>query len=265
MSRFLSFSQKYNVIAIDASLRNTDGGVKQTKKLSQTLSKINSEFMDEETEPQKVHHVHSFIGEDTDLIKIMEDTCSVSYNEVDNRIGVVGLHCCGDLTPTLLRLFAANEKVNNLIVVPCCYYAMKERRGSQDDTCSGKLRNFPMSAFVRSIGESAITEGGLKVACDNGEHAHQDPEILEAIRLGIQDSELSALFRMLLDKLISEGTGKEHTSRSLTVEGDLCSCPVTVAKLRLKKDATFLFYCRRTVPKIKIKVREEVGEQSFNF
>ncbi|XP_064645436.1 probable methyltransferase-like protein 25 [Lineus longissimus] len=73
------------------------------------------------------------------------DTRQLSQN-VSRRIDVgfcmVGLHCCGDLTPTMLKMFGDIEELTHLVCVSCCYHNM-EKEG--DDG----FRNFPMSCQVR--------------------------------------------------------------------------------------------------------------------
>jgi len=38
--------------------------------------------------------------------------------------GLVGLHPCGDLAPTLLQLFSACEEAKFISIVGCCYMKM---------------------------------------------------------------------------------------------------------------------------------------------
>ena len=38
---------------------------------------------------------------------------------------VIGLHCCGDLTPSLLSLFDRSTQVKAVCCVSCCYHKMK--------------------------------------------------------------------------------------------------------------------------------------------
>ena len=38
----------------------------------------------------------------------------------------LGLHTCGDLGPTIVRLFAESSKVTSLQSVPCCYMHIKK-------------------------------------------------------------------------------------------------------------------------------------------
>ena len=39
-----------------------------------------------------------------------------------SRLALVGLHACGDLTPTILRAFAASPDVGSVVAVGCCYH-----------------------------------------------------------------------------------------------------------------------------------------------
>lgn len=37
---------------------------------------------------------------------------------------MIGLHCCGTLTPTMLRAFSQSARLSALVLVSCCYHAM---------------------------------------------------------------------------------------------------------------------------------------------
>ena len=43
---------------------------------------------------------------------------------ITERICLIGLHCCGDLTPTMLKLFTQSIELKALIVLGCCYHRM---------------------------------------------------------------------------------------------------------------------------------------------
>ncbi|XP_076438925.1 uncharacterized protein LOC143277871 [Babylonia areolata] len=65
------------------------------------------------------------------------------------RVCVVGLHCCGDLTPAVLRLFRAVDFLQALCCVSCCYHKMQPAPGL------GQFTNFPMSrAASRAYAEA---------------------------------------------------------------------------------------------------------------
>ena len=41
------------------------------------------------------------------------------------QVCMVGLHCCGDLTPTMLKCFRELDCIRSLCCVSCCYHRMK--------------------------------------------------------------------------------------------------------------------------------------------
>lgn len=79
---------------------------------------------------------------------------------------LTGLHTCGDLFPTILRLFAAS-KAQSAVLVGCCYNLL---------TASG----FPLSSYLASLDTSAINPRALNVACQNTE-AWTDPVQLDLL------------------------------------------------------------------------------------
>ena len=69
-------------------------------------------------------------------------------------IGLVSLHSCGDLTPTMLRLFAdesvqasSSLAIGFVAAFSCCYHTM--RRVASDASLPDDYVNFPMSAELR--------------------------------------------------------------------------------------------------------------------
>lgn len=48
-------------------------------------------------------------------------------NDLTEEFGIIGLHPCGDLATTLLRLYSFNEKAKFICVVGCCYMKLTQR------------------------------------------------------------------------------------------------------------------------------------------
>ncbi|XP_014667521.1 PREDICTED: uncharacterized protein LOC106809081 isoform X4 [Priapulus caudatus] len=55
---------------------------------------------------------------------------------------MIGLHCCGDLTPTMLKVYAEMPEIRALVCVSCCYHKMV------DGTVISRM-NFPMSTAAK--------------------------------------------------------------------------------------------------------------------
>ena len=41
------------------------------------------------------------------------------------KYGIISLHSCGDLTPTMLRIFAKKHEFKFMVAFSCCYHSMK--------------------------------------------------------------------------------------------------------------------------------------------
>ena len=62
---------------------------------------------------------------------------SVQSSE-ERQICLTGLHCCGDLTPSILKMFAREESFHSVAVLSCCYHKMSHKH-------SQGFTNFPLS------------------------------------------------------------------------------------------------------------------------
>ncbi|XP_021342817.1 methyltransferase-like protein 25 isoform X2 [Mizuhopecten yessoensis] len=61
------------------------------------------------------------------------------------RALMIGLHCCGDLTPTMMEYFRCLDFVRGLCCVSCCYHRMKVKATNEIPF------NFPMTAATAKI------------------------------------------------------------------------------------------------------------------
>lgn len=73
---------------------------------------------------------------------------------------LAGLHCCGELSNTVIRLFLADENAKSLAVVGCCY----GRFGAL-----GHTMTFPMSAYCRNRSRvlQKFDRVAFRAACDS--------------------------------------------------------------------------------------------------
>ncbi|XP_056434576.1 LOW QUALITY PROTEIN: methyltransferase-like protein 25 [Gadus chalcogrammus] len=62
---------------------------------------------------------------------------------------LVGLHTCGDLAPSTLRMFAAKRELASVCSVGCCYHLLTEEFGPPAPPPDGGVFGFPMSAYLR--------------------------------------------------------------------------------------------------------------------
>ncbi|XP_069048334.1 probable methyltransferase-like protein 25 isoform X2 [Lepisosteus oculatus] len=85
----------------------------------------------------------SFVTAETELRDIIED--------MEDSV-MVGLHTCGDLAPSMLRMFVSKSELKAVCSVGCCYHLLSEEfdcaRQENPDTVWG----FPLSQYMRQRG-----------------------------------------------------------------------------------------------------------------
>ena len=63
-----------------------------------------------------------FVSDDTDLGGIVEQ----QFSNFSHRMGIIGLHTCGNLSPSSLKIFLASKSAKFICNVGCCYHALDE-------------------------------------------------------------------------------------------------------------------------------------------
>ena len=85
---------------------------------------------------------------------------------------LVGLHTCGDLGATLMRVFRESEEIAGLVSLGCCYMKLSSL---EDNDCSNhsslssadsEALGYPLSDFVHSLlPSSSLSYEAREVAC----------------------------------------------------------------------------------------------------
>ncbi|XP_037617234.1 methyltransferase-like protein 25 [Sebastes umbrosus] len=82
----------------------------------------------------------SYVTAETELRELI--------NELEDAV-MVGLHTCGDLAPSTLRMFAAKPELAAVCSVGCCYHLLSEEFDPAGQECSGGVCGFPLSQHLR--------------------------------------------------------------------------------------------------------------------
>ncbi|KAG5830871.1 hypothetical protein ANANG_G00315140 [Anguilla anguilla] len=64
---------------------------------------------------------------------------------------LVGLHTCGDLAPSTLRMFTAKPELRAVCSVGCCYHLLSEEFDPSATECPTSQWGFPMSKHLRDL------------------------------------------------------------------------------------------------------------------
>lgn len=154
LSSFLSLHHKIPVLGVDASETNTDGAIKRVKKLSKlwnSISRKNSEKKTKETSSDLYKQITMFVDAKVNV----KDLISNVFLTSPSGIGLVGLHTCGNLSASSIRLFSTNQDVKSICNVGCCYHFINEKFEDENMAHYG----FPLSHFLQNkqfvIGRSA--------------------------------------------------------------------------------------------------------------
>lgn len=88
----------------------------------------------------KVKFAQQFVTQDS------PDFILNQLDDADGDLAIIGLHGCGDLTVTAIKLFLNMKRVKKLIFMPCCYHKM-----SPKDKDKNEFNYFPLSQELKSI------------------------------------------------------------------------------------------------------------------
>uniref|UniRef100_A0A3Q4MDT2 Methyltransferase like 25 n=1 Tax=Neolamprologus brichardi TaxID=32507 RepID=A0A3Q4MDT2_NEOBR len=69
-------------------------------------------------------------------------------NELEDAV-MVGLHTCGDLAPSTLRMFVAKPELAAVCSVGCCYHLLSEEFDHEMPGCQHSVCGFPLSQYLR--------------------------------------------------------------------------------------------------------------------
>ena len=66
---------------------------------------------------------------------------------VSSPMCMIGLHSCGNLSPSMIRLFLGNRRFRSLFLISCCYHRMD---------CVASNTNFPLSECLKTLEGNAL-------------------------------------------------------------------------------------------------------------
>ncbi|XP_042324339.1 methyltransferase-like protein 25 [Sceloporus undulatus] len=159
----------------------------------------------------------SYITAETELRDIVEDL---------EDCMLVGLHTCGDLASSTLRLFNAKSEIKAVCSVGCCYHLLSEEHEIQKDDTQGTW-GFPMSQYLKEEGWFCGRNARM-AAC----------LALERVAVGQVLPTESLFYRAVLQVIVEEEYGVKRSDRNI---GKVYS-----------KTSSFLDYVRKSLKKLEL-------------
>lgn len=79
----------------------------------------------------------------------------------NEQVLLVGLHTCGDLAPTMLRMFADCHHIAGLVSVGCCYMKLTCATEPHPSTPNG----YPLSSKIGSFNGHSLSYEARELSC----------------------------------------------------------------------------------------------------
>nr|XP_002130567.1 protein RRNAD1-like [Ciona intestinalis] len=210
LSRVLALQHTLPVSAVDNVQSHIKAAEKYDKEATKQLSKAKKQHKNTLIPPQ--HYVHSLpcIGCPQETMKKLKtDIYNANGNEYQEkeRYLLTGLHACGDLSATMVKMFVECEEVTSVVSVACCY--MKITTDFEVSHCGvgGKdTYRYPLSDFLKSISGHELPYKSREASC----HAIEDyklrlKENTDHLKMHCYRAALETLIRETHPNLIRPG------------------------------------------------------------
>ncbi|KAI5617932.1 methyltransferase-like protein 25, partial [Silurus asotus] len=160
----------------------------------------------------------SYVTAETELRKLI--------TELEDAV-MVGLHTCGDLAPSTLRMFEAKQELRAVCSVGCCYHLLSEKFDEDGHECESGVYGFPMSRYL------------MEQACFCGRNARMSACLaMERVTVGGGLPMESLFYRAVLHVILQDHYDAHKSERRV---GNVYS-----------KASSFVDYVRRALRKLEL-------------
>lgn len=150
LSRILCYMYGFRVCALEAQEYLTT----EARKLDDLMKNKMKNYFDDSINKLRVTHLNVKVKTNCDGSDILE-AVKEAFSSNDNiQFGIVGLHPCGNLGPTLLRLFKHSSQVKFLNIVGCCYMKLTTPGYPLSNYC--KKNNYELEYSAREVACHAL-------------------------------------------------------------------------------------------------------------
>ncbi|KAK0161871.1 hypothetical protein PV327_008276 [Microctonus hyperodae] len=227
LARELTYKYNLPVICIEQNKSLSDLAEKHDKQLQQILKKqLNINL------PSKspYHMCAKIIDKNSEQIKLIEDfnaiiTKKFELDVINVRYGLIGLHPCGDLASTLLKLYVKQDAIKFISVVGCCYMKLTVRENNDTNSVG-----YPLSNYVSNKYGNNLSYAALEVSC------HAIENYCDKMKKGQYNDLKVHAFRAALEMILINKYGMliKHSR---------------VTSVKVKDDMTFSQYCKLATAK----------------
>nr|XP_039249572.1 LOW QUALITY PROTEIN: methyltransferase-like protein 25 [Styela clava] len=224
----LSLKYDLNVVGVDCSEANSVNASSRAGKFlkywnAHLKNKSDKQF---ETRDMKYQPVTALVHADSDInFLFVNDNEENSNSILHKQLMLTGLHICGDLSSTALRMFVSKKQIKAACLLGCCYHHLTSKS-------TGKEYGFPMSKYLQKMDFSLGRNSkmlGLK-ALDR----MQDADIAATEKKSTRSLFYRAVLSVILEREFQFGSGLKD---------------LRVGKV-YSKSKNFIDYVRRSLSKL---------------
>ncbi|EFN60617.1 UPF0431 protein C1orf66-like protein [Camponotus floridanus] len=191
LARSLAFKHGLCVICIEQDTELSQQARKWDKELLISLSKHLPALS--ANRPQhvsiKLENTNSNRSKTTDdMQKIFSNDFNLS--EKRSGFGIVGLHPCGDLAATLLKLYTSQCETRFICIVGCCYMKLTLKYPVS------ALSGYPLSKYLSSFANYKLSYTALEVAC------HAIESYCDKLKTGNYEDLIVHAYRAILETIL---------------------------------------------------------------
>ncbi|XP_064398049.1 probable methyltransferase-like protein 25 isoform X3 [Halichondria panicea] len=235
LSEYLARCSGVTVVGLDSQPMNTRGALNRKQKVSKRWKK----------KAKAGVLKRSLADLSRKDISLTEDSLSISdlFNELSSTLSapedssdsclkepfcIIGLHACGDLTSTALRMFSSLPTAAAVCVVGCCYHHITEEGGTT---------GFPLCNYLRSI-DAHLGRNTRMLACQTLARFTETTSVEAILKIHWR-----AMLQVVLSRHFSELFNAVERLKTDLVVG------------RMKKPVkTFQEYCAIALQRLKLDV-----------
>ncbi|XP_017837003.1 methyltransferase-like protein 25 [Drosophila busckii] len=176
LSSRLSIQYELRVLGIDANASNTENALSRNRKLQKAWNGLTerAELQSQGITPprrgkkstttaativppslENYKTTARFITTKLNLTDLLVDHFNIQPTDIKPSICLTGLHTCGNLASTCLRVFHAQENCRLLCNIGCCYHLLREHYSQQEFFGNKALMDmqtdygFPLSSYLQ--------------------------------------------------------------------------------------------------------------------
>ncbi|ERL94634.1 methyltransferase-like protein 25B [Dendroctonus ponderosae] len=237
LSRLLAFKYGFNVCTFEANSVLVNLALELDNKIAKSLISKHIKYINVVKPLHSSRRIEETLSSEDFLFAVKK---AFANNQNNFQFGIVGLHPCGNLGSTLLRLYSESSGAKFINIVSCCYMKLSLDPASH---CG-----FPLSAFCKQ------TDYQLDyLSCETACHAIEN--YVDKIKItGYQHLKIHS-FRAALECLLAKnnlrhsavGNVKYETGlsfreycRKATKKYDLTFCPSDLEMYENLVDATWV-------------------------